>query len=219
MDLEQLKQQGLVWNFDQQQPFLRQATGYAALDDLLLGGWPAHDVIEVISPHFCGENRLFWPWLLQQQGLRFWINPPSPLYGAALPESIRPYCLQVDTKSTADALWATEQCLQSGRAAAVFLWTNEALNISQAKKLQLAASHGQTPLMLFSQPRPHYLPLPLSLSLELQPRAEGLQIHVKKLKGARSGSSCLMPWQQLYPALPLSPVVSQANRWHQASGL
>lgn len=219
MKLEQLKQQGLIWNFDQQQPFLRDSTGYTVLDELLLGGWPTHDVIEVISPHFCGENRLFWPWLTQLQGLRFWINPPAPLYGAALPDSIRPYCLQVDTKTTADALWATEQCLQSGRAAAVLLWANEALNIHQCKKLQIAASYGQTPLLLFSPPKPQHLPLPLSLSLALQPRLEGLQIHVKKLKGARSGTSCLLPWQQLYPTLPLSPVLSHTRAWHQASGL
>lgn len=219
MELEQLKQQGLVWNFDQQQPFLRQATGYPELDDLLLGGWPTHDVIEVISPSFCGENRLFWPWLLQQQGLKFWINPPAPLYGAALPDTLRPYCLQVNTQNSADALWASEQCLQSGRAASVFLWTKEALNISQCKKLQLAATHGHTPLMLFSQPRQHDLPLPLSLSLELQPRTEGLQIHVRKLKGARRGHSCVLPWQQLYPTLPVSPSRSISQHLHQASGL
>lgn len=218
MELHQLKQQGLVWNFDHYQATQRQPTGFAALDTLLLGGWPTHDLIEIVSAGFCGENRLFWPWLCQMHGLRFWINPPASLYGAALPQAIRPYCLQIDTQSHADALWSTEQCLQSGSAGAVLLWLHQPLNIHQCKKLQLAAHSGRTPLLLFTPPQQHRLPLPLAVSLELQATPEGLQLHVKKLKGARTGASCLLPWRELFPLFDDTSAALQLH-WHQVSGL
>ena len=202
--LQQLQNRQLIWQASQTEaPYEHcQSTGFAALDKLLGGGWPQHTVIELQSHGACAELQLIDK-ALDGSGselLQIWINPPAQLCAEYLLQQQRPLhqVLQLQAPRSADALWAAELCLKSGSCADVLLWQHQ-LNLTQLKRLQLAASQGQSQLYLFRPALAEQQLLPWALSLQLLPVSAGLQIRILKRKGGWQQQELLLPWAELYP--------------------
>jgi hypothetical protein len=202
--LQQLQNRQLIWLANQTEaPYEHcQSTGFSALDQLLGGGWPQHTVIELQSHSACAEVQLIQKALGQSGSdlLQVWINPPASLCAEYLLQQKRPLhqVLQLDAPRSADALWAAELCLKSGSCMDVLLWQNE-LNLTQLKRLQLAAAQGQSQLYLFRPTQAEQQLLPWALSLQLTPASSGLQIRILKRKGGWQQQELLLPWAELYP--------------------
>lgn len=202
--LQQLQNRQLIWQASQTEaPYEHcQSTGFAALDKLLGGGWPQHTVIELQSHGACAEVQLIDK-ALDGSGselLQIWINPPAQLCAEYLLQQQRPLhqVLQLQAPRSADALWAAELCLKSGSCADVLLWQHQ-LNLTQLKRLQLAAAQGQSQLYLFRPALAEQQLLPWALSLQLLPVSAGLQIRILKRKGGWQQQELLLPWAELYP--------------------
>ena len=202
--LQQLQNRQLIWQASQTEaPYEHcQSTGFAALDKLLGGGWPQHTVIELQSHGACAEVQLIDK-ALDGSGselLQIWINPPAKLCAEYLLQQKRSLhqVLQLQAPRSADALWAAELCLKSGSCADVLLWQHQ-LNLTQLKRLQLAATQGQSQLYLFRPALAEQQLLPWALSLQLLPVSAGLQIRILKRKGGWQQQELLLPWAELYP--------------------
>ncbi|WP_214000918.1 translesion DNA synthesis-associated protein ImuA [Arsukibacterium sp.] len=109
-----------------------------------------------------------------------------------------------------EALWAAEQCLQSGCCACVLLWP-AAISLAQARRLQLAAEQGAASMVLFRN-LSQTLSLPVNLSLSLQADRHGLQITVLKRKGSWPAAPFLVDMQRRWPALCLADAAAEPMR-------
>lgn len=105
----------------------------------------------------------------------------------------------ITPKTSKDALWAAEQCLQSGCCAAVLLWQIP-LKLAQARRLQLAAEHGAASVTLIRRPMDG-LSLPVNLSVKLQAHRQGVQLSVQKRKGGWPAAPFLVDMQNRWPGL------------------
>jgi hypothetical protein len=213
--LQQLQNRQLIWQASQTEaPYEHcQSTGFAALDQLLGGGWPAHHVIELQSNGACAEVQLIQKALAGSGSelLQIWINPPAHLCAENLMLQKRPLhqVLQLNAPRSADALWAAELCLKSGSCADVLLW-QQSLNLTQLKRLQLAAAQGQSQLYFFRPAQAEQHLLPWALSVQLTPASAGLQIRILKRKGGWQQQEVLLPWAQLYPQF-IKPELQQQH--------
>ena len=205
--LEDLENQGLIWRgASTSRPLQPRASGWQELDRLLGGGWPGNGVVSVKTDLGIGELRLLWPAMQRDQGLIVFIAPPHELNaeglaGAGLDLS---RVLLLHPAKGKEALWAAEQCLQSGCCQWVCLWQKTLIS-GLARRLQLAARKGHSTLFLFLTA--NQKALPVDLNLELSAQAQGLRLAVPR---RRQGSS-LAPfslfmaerWPEL--TLPLRP--------------
>lgn len=213
--LQQLQNRQLIWQASQTQaPYEQcQSTGFAALDKYLGGGWPKHNVIELQSNGACAEVQLIQKALCHSGSelLQVWINPPASLCAEYLLLQKRALhqIIQLNAPRSADALWAAELCLRSGSCADILLWQNK-LNLTQLKRLQLAAAEGQSQLYFFRQAQAEQQLLPWALSLQLCPATTGLKIHILKRKGGWQQQELLLPWAELYPQF-IKPELQQQN--------
>lgn len=213
--LQQLQDKQLIWLANQTEaPYEHcQSTGFPALDQLLGGGWPQHNVVELQSHGACAELQLISK-ALNHSGselLQVWINPPAHLCAEYLLHQKRPLhqLIQLNTHRAADALWAAELCLKSGCCIDVLLWQNS-LQLTQLKRLQLAAAQGQSQLYLFRPLQTGQQLLPWALSLQLMPVTTGLQIRILKRKGGWQQQDLLLPWAELYPQF-IKPELQQRH--------
>ncbi|HAW94379.1 MULTISPECIES: translesion DNA synthesis-associated protein ImuA [unclassified Arsukibacterium] len=108
------------------------------------------------------------------------------------------------------ALWAAEQCLQSGCCASVLLWP-AAISLAQARRLQLAAEQGAASMIVFRHSS-QTLSLPVNLSISLQPDPFGLQLTVLKRKGSWPAAPFRVSMQQQWPALCLADKTAEPLR-------
>lgn len=222
--IEQLTRRQLLWHGDSQQlAYQAVASGYPELDQQLAGGLPATGLIDIQTDAGIGELRLLLPYLQQQQQhsqrLLVFIAPPAELSadmlaGAGLDLSqlliitptkqpaAAPKNNQKQNNQQQEALWAAEQCLQSGCCASVLLWP-AAMSLAQARRLQLAAEQGAASMVLFRRPC-QSLSLPVNLSFSLQPDQQGLQLTVLKRKGSWPAAPFLVDMQRRWPALCLT---------------
>lgn len=203
--LEQLARRQLVWQGNNQHAAYQPvASGFSSLDQLLAGGLPGSGLIDIQTDTGIGELRLLLPYLhYQQQNNRLLvlINPPAQpcadmfsSAGIALEQ-----LLIISPKNAKDALWAAEQCLQSGCTGAILLWQS-VLSLSQARRLQLAAEQNHASLVLLRQAGAG-LSLPVNLSVKLTPHRHGVQLEVLKRKGGWPQPPALISMQQRWPAL------------------
>jgi cell division inhibitor SulA len=222
MLLQQLRQQGHIWQFKQaavptaiQQPVY--STGFTVLDQAI-GGWPVQQVIELQCRPGCGELRLLLPYLKQQlseqQRWLVFLNSPARLNAAFLLQNGIALERVIEINASGkEALWAAEQCLKSGSCQTVLFWQNH-LQIAQLKRLQLAAVQGQAELFLY-RPLNAEQQLPVSLSLSLQGSSSGLQIRVQKRRGGWAGQQLQLHWANEWPQLCLPesvlPLSAQAG--------
>ncbi len=213
--LQQLQNRQLIWLANQTEaPYEHcQSTGFIALDQLLGGGWPQHNVIELQSHGACAELQLIQHALTASGSelLQVWINPPAKLNAEYLLRQNQPLhqVLQLTAPRSADALWAAELCLKSGSCTDVLLWQNS-LNLTQLKRLQLAAAQGKSQLYLFRQLQTTQTLLPWVLSLQLLPTQRGLQIRILKRKGLWQPQDLVLPWAELYPQF-IKPELQQQH--------
>lgn len=181
-----------------------QSTGFAELDQLLPGGgWPVSGLIEVVSRHKAiGELQMLMPLLRlrsqQKNQSLLWITPPYALHGPALAQSgvnIRnSFVVPAQTRCN-NALWSIEKALQSTECSMVLAWQNW-LSARVIRRLQLAASEGNTLGVLFHhRPTPHS---PASVQLEIAAApfsAEGhrqLAIRLLKARGSHRQGEVLI---------------------------
>jgi hypothetical protein len=167
------------------------ATGFAALDQALGGGWPQPGMIELLTDHYgIGELQLILP-LLRTSVLAptpaapviAWINPPYEPNAVALAQLDlldRPHWL-ITTASTQDALWSTEQALKAGACAVVLAWISS-LTTASLRRLKLAMVTGQTSVVLYRASVAAREPSPADVRLALAPRGSQLDVRVIKAR-------------------------------------
>lgn len=203
--IDLLQQQHLIWPGSQQQNCTETiSSGYPDLDELLGGGFPVRGVTELCTPTAIGELRLLTP-CLQSAGnkrLTAFINPPGYLSSNYLlthgldPNNI----LLIRSDQDTQALWAAEQCLNSGCCSTVLLW-HPSLEIHQVKRLQLACETGNALHFYFPTRKTHSLTLPVSLSLTLSPVTTGLHISITKRKGGWTQNGFILDMTRQWPVL------------------
>lgn len=165
------------------------STGFRRLDaELPDGGWPCQGLMELLCPAWgIGEMSLLSPAMAQlsQQGRWLvWVSPPWQPYAPGLVHAgidigqvliIRP-------GSDRDALWAMEECLQSGQCSAVLGWPRKILP-QQLKRLHLAAQKGDSLSVIMRQEQWAQQPSPAPLRIELAPLRQGLSLRILKRRG------------------------------------
>ena len=214
--LQQLARRQLLWHGNSQQAAYQAVTsGYPQLDQQLAGGFPASGLIELQTQLGIGELRLLLPYLQQQHSsgrLLVLISPPAmPCADMLAAAGITLSQLVIVTPKTGkEALWAAEQCLQSGCCASVLLW-QVPVKLAQARRLQLAAEQGSASLLLLHRPLAG-LSLPVNLSVKLQPHHHGVQLSVEKRKGGWATAPFVVDMQSCWPQLCLSNAVSAPIR-------
>lgn len=182
------------------------SSGYRALDEKLQGGIPKQGVIEIQSATGIGEIRLLLPYLQkrhqQESRLLVCIAPPMLLnppmlaqYGIELAR-----VLVITPSAPKDALWAAEQCLQSGSCHSVILW-QQPLAVHQVKRLQLAAQKGAALQVIMRPQTSDGLNLPTTLSLALYPQPEGITVEVRRYPGNFCPAAFVVPMFAQWPAL------------------
>ena len=172
-----------------------QSTGFAALDQLLPGGgWPVSGLVEIVGRHKAiGELQLLMPLLRQrsqQPQSLLWITPPYTLHGPALANSgvnIRNSFVIPSQTRCNNALWSIEKALQSSECGMVLAWQNW-LSARVIRRLQLAATEGNTLGILLHQRPVAHSPASLQLEINALPiAADGsrqLAIRLLKAKGS-----------------------------------
>ncbi|MEO1573945.1 MAG: translesion DNA synthesis-associated protein ImuA [Pseudomonadota bacterium] len=172
------------------------STGYPAFDrQLATAGWPRAALTEVLvdAPGH-GELTLLMPTLSRLTQPRrdgdhrwvMWIAPPHIPYPPALKEQgvDLDRVMLVHATDRMDVLWAAEQSLRSGNCAAVLLWVHRA-PIKAMRRLQLAASEGDSLGFVFRPTRCADEPSPATLRLMLGREGEKRQLHILKNRGGR----------------------------------
>lgn len=219
--LEDLENQGLIWRgASTSRPLQPRASGWTELDRLLGGGWPGNGVVSIKTDLGIGELRLLWPTVQRGRGLIVFITPPHELNaeglaGAGLDLS---RVLLIHPAKSKEALWAAEQCLQSGCCQWVCLWQKN-LTPGLARRLQLAARKGQSTQFLFLTASPKALPV--DLNLELSAQAQGLRLAVPRRRQGPSLPAFTLSMAERWPELTLSPRPNNLvvlSRWRSEAG-
>ncbi|WP_193161305.1 translesion DNA synthesis-associated protein ImuA [Microbulbifer hainanensis] len=171
------------------------ATGYSGLDALLAGrGWPRGATTELlVNQSGIGEFSLLLPALAamtQREQMVVLVNPPYIPYAPALAAAgVRlEKLLILHPHGQKDALWATEQSLQSGCCGALLSWQGkQAPADKDLRRLQVAAREGDCIHFHFRPQSSAASPSPASLRLQLHSDGEQLAVQLLKQLGGQSG--------------------------------
>ncbi len=215
-----------VWRGQRQQALgPTQASGIAALDDALIGGWPRGALTQLVSAAEGLGLALILPSLarLTQAGQQVaLIQTPYQLCAPALATQgvVLSRLLWLQPQQPQQALWAFEQLLRSGLYAAVAYWGG-ALDGTTERRLQLAAEMGQGLAFccrVGGAAEHSYAATRLAVQAEGQGSA-ALKVEVLKSRGLRAGRqlryACPNPLsttQRLLPppsALPTQPLLGR----------
>ena len=171
-------------------------TCFAALDRLLPhGGWPQRTLIELLAPCGVGEMRVLMPVLaplMRACQTVLWVEPPNIPYPRALIThgAMLEQLLVVRARDSGERLWAIEQALKSGAAAAVVAWLPEdnthLTSFQMLRRLQLAAqSMKRDPGLVFllRSPAARTAASPAPLRIELAACEHGVAVDVFKRRG------------------------------------
>jgi len=162
-------------------------TGYAALSAELPGnGWPLGTLIELhVQQAGIGEVRLLGPALksLSKRPVAL-IQPPQVPYAhgfayIGVPEN---RLLLLRAKTSADALWSSEQILKAGTCGAVVLWQNH-VRAESLRRLLLASQTSDTLFIVVRPLASVQDASPAALRLALRPAEDGISVDVVKRKG------------------------------------
>lgn len=177
-----------------QQSHRNLATGYMRLDGALhQGGWPTAALSEILCDRpGSGELQLLLPAIkkLCAQGRQLiFISPPHLPYAPALQQAgIAPeQVLIIDPQTSADQLWAAEQTLRANVAAALLFWPQQSPDLTQLRKLQLAAQTTQGLSLLMRPDSAAEESSPAALRLRLIATPGGCQITIIKQRGGWAG--------------------------------
>ena len=174
------------------------STGHDVLDvELPNQGWPRSSLIELLLQQSgIGEMQLLKPalaCLAKTQRIAL-VHPPyipHTLACKAWGLDIK-RLLWLDAKSSADALWSTEQILKSGGCGAVILWQSNVRNES-LRRLNLAAQGTDTwfwfmrPLSCIADASPS------PLRIALRPAVGGVSLHIVKRRGPQRDTPLFLP--------------------------
>lgn len=206
MQLQQLLQQGLVWQGQQQQSDQQHFidTGWAELNQHLGGGWLRGSVNELqVALPFTGELALLLPLLRQQQRPSLWLNPPAQPYwpGLLYQQVVQPPLL-VRTASEEHAVWVLEQAMQSRHCGVLFAWLPH-LPAAWVRRLQQCAEQHQQLLFVFSAWQPNDEARAYVNRLQLHRPADkpqqGFQVGIKKRRFGWPLPPFRCPVEQLLP--------------------
>jgi cell division inhibitor SulA len=182
-------------------------TGFAALDaQLCEGGWPLGTCIEVLTDASgMGAMGLFLPameTLSAQERWQAFIAPPYTPYApllAARDIDIHKVLL-VHPKDWEELLWSTEQALRSGTCSAVFSWLGHGeYRYAELRRLQLAATRGNTLAVLFRPREVAQQHAPASLRLQMQAYRE---VQILKQRSGLQDVRIYLPPQDDIPHQP-----------------
>lgn len=183
------------------------ASGHAALDaELPGGGWPLHNLVEVLQP---AEGAPVWalltpalrPLLAQGQPLLL-INPPHPPGLAGLHQLGVPVSSVwwVQAQDTAQALWATEQALKASVAATVLSWAPGGVDGGALRRLQVAATSHHPGLVFLMRPQSAAStpsPAPLRVLLSTDPVQAQPRVRILKRRGAAAADTIALSARDL----------------------
>jgi protein ImuA len=171
-------------------------TRFAALDPLLPdGGWPQRTLIELLAPCGVGEMRLLVPVLAPLMRARqtvLWVEPTHIPYPHALIAhgAMLEQLLVVRARDRGQRLWAIEQALKSGAAAAVVAWLPEdntrLTSFQTLRRLQLAAQGMKRDpglAFLLRSPAARTAASPAPLRIELAACERGVALDIFKRRG------------------------------------
>jgi protein ImuA len=203
MQLQQLLQQGLVWQGQQQQRHDQQQfvdSGWVELNQNLGGGWLRGSVNELqVAQPFSGELALLVPLLRQLQRPILWINPPAqPYLPGLLHQQIEHSPLLVRTDSHQHALWALEQAIQSRQFGVLLTWLPE-LSAAWVRRLQQAAEQHQQLVFIITAWQHTDEARAYVNRLQLQRCADRFQVGIKKRRFGWPLAPFVCPIDQLLP--------------------
>jgi protein ImuA len=202
------------------------SSGYSTLDgQLQQGGWPLDGTIELLSDGSgLGAMGLFLPAMeaLSEQGRwQVFIAPPyipyAPLLAARGIDTQQ--VLLVHPQNREDLLWATEQALRSTTCSAVFSWLGaHEYRYSELRKLQLAATSGDSLAVLFRPNQAAHSHAPASLRLQMR---EYRKVHILKQRGGNQDIDVDLPPAEDVPQQPQLwelPAWPPNGQQHMATG-
>lgn len=167
---------------------IAQTTGYDRLDrELPDRGWPRSALIELlVQQNGIGEMQLLQPMLsaLSSSQRVVLIQPPyhPHLMACRAWQVNERNLLWLRTKSSSDALWATEQTLKSGNCGAVILWQTD-IRPETLRRLNLAAQTTDTWFWLMRPISAAANASPSPLRIALRPIHGGLSVDIVKRRG------------------------------------
>lgn len=191
MSLDSLLQRTDVWRGGVAAPPTGLASGFAALDACLNGGWPRGAVSELLMARAgIGELTLLVPALARLSREGRWLVLVAPPYVPYAPALVRAgvdlaRAIVVEPPAAREALWVTEQALRAGACGAVLLWREE-VEPRALRRLQLAAETGGGLGVLFRSLRHAGESSPAALRLRLKGiagRRRRLEVAVLKRRG------------------------------------
>ena len=186
-------------------------TGFARLNqELPDGGWPSHGLMELLCPRWGnGEIPLLSPAMAQlsQQGRWLvWVSPPWQPYAPGLVHAgiNIEQILIINPRSERDALWAMEECLQSGQCSAVIGWPRKLLP-QQLKRLHLAGQKGDSLCVMMRDESCSQQPSPAPLRIQLGPLHNALSLQIVKRRGRWASDWIRLPLPECLPLLETMP--------------
>lgn len=198
--LSELKNKRLIWLANEtltDSTYVK--TGFTPFDNYYQG-LPSQGLIELQSKYGSGEIQFLLTYLRkkQEQGVVAIVQPPGlPCAELLLQENIKlDQIILITPREAKEALWAVEQCLQSGVCSNVLFWHDE-LSFTQARRINLACEKEQASLLLFRDFDNSIIPA-CKLSLRLEPEAKGLKIKVQKNRGRSAEVDPLVSFDSLY---------------------
>ena len=208
-----------VDNDSEQDPAI-VSSGFAELDRCLPGGgWPTGALVEILHG-ICGigELSLLLPAVARVIRDGRWLLCVMPPYRIAAPalhaHGIDPERVLVVRDCTYDeSIWACEQAMRSGACAAVLIWSQVLAGGAAAagrrglhglRRLQLAASTGNTFAVLFRDVHTRANASTAIVRVQLHPRDGGLDVELFKSRGGRQVTVHVQP-QRLMPTMAEQP--------------
>jgi len=173
-------------------------TGFAVLDhELPNAGWPCSSLIEfLLQQAGIGEMQLLKPALVsisKTQKIALVQPPYLPHSMACRYWGIQAHnLLWIQAKSTADALWSTEQILKNGSCGAVILWQSN-IRTEALRRLNLAAQATDTWLWLMRPLSARSDSSPSPLRIALRPALAGVSLEIVKRRGPHSEYPLFIP--------------------------
>lgn len=218
--LEQLLHRGDIWRGRDQYcpPQTVLDTGYSPLNAALLNrGWPLGNLVEV-----CQQNLSHSEWLLFTPALRaaldgylVLLNPPAIPFAQGLIQSglDLEHILVVQAGNKADFLASFSELARTASCAVLLAWQpQQALSYTEMRKCLLATADGQGLYVLFRPASARQQSSPAALRLHTEIRAQTLDIHIFKQKGALQMAqlpSIKLPLPKDWLALPPHKVLGQ----------